>query len=110
MKQSILLPLLVLFVLVSVHESNAGVQVVDWNDNEKSQESPPGFNQGTIETGGTTGDTEAGDYVIIACSTTIDVSNSFNSPTPGLDTVGRGRLRPGSGMYKRDMGEIYGRP
>jgi len=83
MKKYIFLSILFLLTLVSAQESNAVVEVVDMNENSESEESPQSFfTQGTIETGGTTGDTQAGDYVIIACTTTVDVSNSFNSPTP----------------------------
>ena len=111
MKKIILLPLLIIFVTLSLHESSAVVQVVDWNDNANSQESPPGFNQGTIETGGTTGDTQAGDYVVIACSTTIDVSNSFNSPTPdGWTLLDAGACDQGKGCINAIWGKFTDDP
>ncbi len=81
MKKFILLPVFVLFALVTLSDANAVVQVVDGDAN--FSDVSPAFTSGTIATGGETGDDEAGDYVLIACATGGFGPNSLLPPSPG---------------------------
>ena len=81
MKRFILFPVLVLFLIVAINDANAVVRVVDVDANAEA-EFPELFTSGTVDTGGETNDTQAGDYVLLICSTNGEGPNSFFPPVP----------------------------
>ena len=88
MKKFIVFPVLLFFVLITLSNANAVVQVVDAD--ASADANTLAFNSGIVATGGETGDDEAGDYVLLMCGTNGQGPNSFFPPSPGdwteLDT------------------------
>ena len=82
MKKLILIPVLVLFALISLSDANAVVRVVDTTGTATADF--PAFTTDTVDTVSGNNPVDSEDYSLLFCSTenVFDGSNSFNPPSP----------------------------